>query len=90
VDQASEWTDQKQMQFENHKELMPWFSVYHPSLISKAVVWFIHNEWKYKNKPILVVLDPEGRVACPVFFPVKRNTINFFPSTRSQYFFANY
>jgi hypothetical protein len=65
VDQTSEWTDQKQMQFEHLRESMPWYSVYHPSLISKAVVWFIQSEWKYKNKPILVVLDPLGRVACP-------------------------
>ncbi|KAJ1395696.1 Sieve element occlusion, N-terminal [Sesbania bispinosa] len=65
VDHNSEWTDQKQRQFESLRESMPWYSVYHPSLIGKAVIWFIHSEWKYKNKPILVVLDPQGRVACP-------------------------
>lgn len=63
--QSSEWTDQKQRQFENLKESMPWYSVYHPSLISKAVIWFVQREWKYKNKPILVVLDPQGKVASP-------------------------
>lgn len=65
VDQTSEWTDQKQIQFESLRDSMPWYSVYHPSLISKAVIWFIQSEWKYKNKPILVVLDAQGRVACP-------------------------
>ncbi|XP_058739429.1 protein SIEVE ELEMENT OCCLUSION B-like [Vicia villosa] len=65
VDQTSEWTDQKQIQFENLRDSMTWYSVYDPSSISKAVVWFIQSEWKYKNKPILVVLDAQGRVACP-------------------------
>ncbi|MED6198858.1 hypothetical protein PIB30_070549 [Stylosanthes scabra] len=63
--QESEWTQQKQRQFEDLQLTMPWFSVYHPSAISKPVTWFIQSEWKYKNKPILVVLDPQGRVACP-------------------------
>ncbi|XP_054801925.1 protein SIEVE ELEMENT OCCLUSION B isoform X1 [Prosopis cineraria] len=58
-------TEQQQTQFENLRETMPWYSVYHPSLISKAVLMFVRNEWKYKNKPILVVLDPQGKVACP-------------------------
>ncbi|XP_061341850.1 protein SIEVE ELEMENT OCCLUSION B [Gastrolobium bilobum] len=65
MDQSSEWTEAKQRVFESLQETTPWFSVYHPSLISKAVTWFIQREWKYKNKPIIVVLDPYGRVACP-------------------------
>ncbi|XLR28253.1 hypothetical protein S83_056153 [Arachis hypogaea] len=60
-----ESTQRKQRQFEELQLTMPWFSVYHPSVISKPVIWFIQREWKYKNKPILVVLDPQGRVACP-------------------------
>ncbi|XP_057720599.1 protein SIEVE ELEMENT OCCLUSION B-like [Arachis stenosperma] len=60
-----ESTQRKQRQFEELQLTMPWFSVYHPSAISKPVIWFIQREWKYKNKPILVVLDPQGRVACP-------------------------
>lgn len=65
VNQSSEWTDQNQRKFEELRENMPWYSVYHPSLIGKAVIWFVQSEWKYKNKAILVVLDPQGRVACP-------------------------
>ena len=63
--QNTEWTDPMQRQFDSLQATMPWFSVYHPTLISKPVIWFIQREWKYKNKPILVVLDPQGRVACP-------------------------
>lgn len=58
-------TEQQQRQFESLRDTMPWYSVNHPSLISKAVMLFIRTEWKFKNKPILVVLDPQGRVACP-------------------------
>lgn len=62
---SDQMTEQQQRQFENLRDTMPWYSVYHPSLISKAVLMFVRNEWKYKNKPILVVLDPQGKVACP-------------------------
>ncbi|KAG5099179.1 hypothetical protein JHK82_044231 [Glycine max] len=65
VDPNSEWIEPKQKQFEILQESMSWYSVYHPSLIGKPVIWFIQREWKYKNKPILVVLDPQGRVSCP-------------------------
>jgi len=65
VDPNSERIELKKKQFESLQENMPWYSVYHPSLIGKPVIWFIQSEWKYKNKPILVVLDPQGRVSCP-------------------------
>lgn len=65
VDPNSEWTELKKKQFESVQENMSWYSVHHPSLIGKPVIWFIQSEWKYKNKPILVVLDPQGRVSCP-------------------------
>lgn len=68
VDPNSEWKDPRQKQFESLQENMSWYSVFHPSLIGKPVIWFIQSEWKYKNKPILVVLDPQGRVSCPNAF----------------------
>ncbi|KAI4350603.1 hypothetical protein L6164_005048 [Bauhinia variegata] len=64
--QNNEWNGSMQRQFERLQSTMPWYSVYHPSLIAKPVNWFVQKEWKYKNKPILVVLDPyQGRVVCP-------------------------
>ncbi|KAF7845123.1 protein SIEVE ELEMENT OCCLUSION B [Senna tora] len=62
---SEQMTEQQERQFEKLRDTMPWYSVNHPSLISKAVVRFIRTEWKYKNKPSLVVLDPQGMVACP-------------------------
>lgn len=57
--------EQLEVLFDTLKEDMPWYTVHHPSLIDKAVVRFIRNDWHFKNKPILVVLDPLGRVANP-------------------------
>ncbi|KAL3611996.1 hypothetical protein D5086_003016 [Populus alba] len=51
--------------FESMQSSMPWFTVYHPSLIEKAVIRFIKEVWHFRNKPILVVLDPQGKVVCP-------------------------
>ncbi|XP_050270978.1 protein SIEVE ELEMENT OCCLUSION B-like [Quercus robur] len=58
-------TDAKQRHFEELQNPMTWYSVYHPSIISKASVKFIREEWNFRNKPILVVLDPQGRVVSP-------------------------
>uniref|UniRef100_A0A7N0U8I1 Sieve element occlusion n=1 Tax=Kalanchoe fedtschenkoi TaxID=63787 RepID=A0A7N0U8I1_KALFE len=65
VDQNSPWTEAKQKQFELLQASMPWYTVHHPSLIDKAVVQFVKDVWSFGKKPILVVLDPQGRVACP-------------------------
>ncbi|CAJ1786350.1 unnamed protein product [Sphenostylis stenocarpa] len=63
VDTYSKSIEPKLKQFGNVRESMPWYSVYHPSLIVNQVISFIQREWKYKTKPILVVLDPLGRVS---------------------------
>ncbi|XAR51937.1 hypothetical protein NMG60_11006745 [Bertholletia excelsa] len=65
VDRSIEWTEQMQTQFENLRSTMPWYSVYHPSLIDKAVVRFVKERWHFRKKPILVVLDPQGKVVSP-------------------------
>jgi hypothetical protein len=48
--------------FESLQSTMPWYTVQHPSLIGKAVVKFVKEKWHLRNKPILVVLDPLGKV----------------------------
>ncbi|KAJ0007688.1 hypothetical protein Pint_28818 [Pistacia integerrima] len=42
--------------------VMPWYSVYHPSMIDPAVIMYIQEVWHFKKKPIVVVLDPRGKV----------------------------
>lgn len=65
VDPNMPWTDNKQKQFQSLQPAMPWYTVYHPSLIDRAVIQFIKEEWQFGKKPILVVLDPHGKVVCP-------------------------
>ncbi|KAF2316543.1 hypothetical protein GH714_041884 [Hevea brasiliensis] len=64
VDRTS-WNDSIQKKFEALQATMPWYSVHHPLIIEKVVIRFIKEVWHFRNKPILVVLDPQGRVVCP-------------------------
>ena len=65
VDPSVQWTDQMQKQFEELQSTMPWYSVHHPSLIDRVVIKFVKERWHFRNKPILVVLDPQGRELSP-------------------------
>ncbi|KAH8519293.1 hypothetical protein H0E87_000907, partial [Populus deltoides] len=58
-------SDAMKEKFESMQSSMPWYTVYHPSLIEKAVIKFIKEVWHFRNKPILVVLDPQGKVVSP-------------------------
>ncbi|KAI9402861.1 hypothetical protein POPTR_001G340500v4 [Populus trichocarpa] len=58
-------SDAMKEKFESMQSSMPWYTVYHPSLIEKAVIRFIKEVWHFRNKPILVVLDPQGKVVSP-------------------------
>lgn len=62
---VGQWNDPMQKQFESLQSTMPWYTVYHPSLIDQAVIRFIKEIWHFRNKPILVVLDPQGKVVSP-------------------------
>ena len=65
VDHSVRWSDPMKDRFESIQSAMPWFTVYHPSLIEMAVIRFIKEVWHFRNRPILVVLDPQGKVVCP-------------------------
>ncbi|KAG5534790.1 hypothetical protein RHGRI_022787 [Rhododendron griersonianum] len=62
---VQQWTDPMQKQFESLQSTMPWYTVHHPSQIDRAVIRFVKERWHFRNKPILVVLDPQGRVVSP-------------------------
>ncbi|KAM7266857.1 hypothetical protein ACFE04_009023 [Oxalis oulophora] len=62
---ATPWTDAKQKQFEMLQSNMPWYTVHHPSQIDQPVIKFTKAVWHFTKKPILVVLDPQARVASP-------------------------
>ncbi|KAK6928414.1 Sieve element occlusion, N-terminal [Dillenia turbinata] len=65
VDHNISWSDSMQQGFESLQSTMPWYSVHHPSLIDKEVIKFVKDVWNFRNKPILVVIDPQGRVVNP-------------------------
>ncbi|XVE67808.1 hypothetical protein DITRI_Ditri09bG0018300 [Diplodiscus trichospermus] len=51
--------------FDNLNAIMTWYTLHHPSVLDGAVFKFIKEVWHFEKKPILVVLDPQGRIACP-------------------------
>ena len=65
VDRSVVWTNEMQDRFETLQATMPWYSVYTPKLIHRPVIRFIKEVWHFRNKPILVVLDPQGKVVSP-------------------------
>ncbi|KAJ6313487.1 hypothetical protein OIU77_014894 [Salix suchowensis] len=65
VDRSSPWNELKEKQFDDFQRVMPWYSVYHPSLLDVAVIRYIKEVWHFNKKPLLVVLDQQGKVVNP-------------------------
>ncbi|KAJ0075372.1 hypothetical protein Patl1_33339 [Pistacia atlantica] len=55
VDRSTPWSEAKQDQFENRQSKMPWYSVYHPLMIDKAVIMYIQEVWQFIKNPIIVI-----------------------------------
>ncbi|PPR91668.1 hypothetical protein GOBAR_AA29014 [Gossypium barbadense] len=55
-------SEETRTRFEALRSSMPWYSVEDPLLIEKPVLRFIKEIWHFRTKPILVVLDPRGKV----------------------------
>lgn len=62
VDKAKPWTQVKKNKFERLQSMMPWYSLYDPSLLEPATIRYIKEVWLFNAKPITVVLDPQGKV----------------------------
>lgn len=62
VDRSTPWTQRKKEKFEKYQLSMPWYSVYHHSMIEPAFIKYIKEMWHFKGKPIIVVLDHQGKV----------------------------
>ncbi|KAK7312032.1 hypothetical protein RJT34_10579 [Clitoria ternatea] len=56
------WTDVEESSFNFLSDLLPWHAVRKPRLISSAVVKYIREQWNYKDEPIMVTLDSNGKV----------------------------
>nr|XP_043623609.1 protein SIEVE ELEMENT OCCLUSION B-like [Erigeron canadensis] len=59
---TTESKDGEQIKFEALRNMMPWYCVANPSSIEPAGIKYIKEVWHFKNKPLLVVMDPQGRI----------------------------
>lgn len=62
VDSLQIQTEATKRQLQFCQEYVPWYSVRQPSFISKPVKRLIKEKFHYRNRQILVVMDPLGRV----------------------------
>ncbi|MFS7964157.1 putative sieve element occlusion [Helianthus anomalus] len=65
VDNLMAWNDSHQHKLEQLQSMMTWHMLHHPTLLEPAVIKYIKQVWHFEKKPILVSLDPQGRVASP-------------------------
>ncbi|ERN10515.1 protein SIEVE ELEMENT OCCLUSION B [Amborella trichopoda] len=65
VDRTAPWNEAKETAFNHLANQMPWFSLHHPSSLEPAVWRYIKEVWHFEKKPILVVLDHQGKIVCP-------------------------
>ncbi|KAL5829285.1 hypothetical protein ACOSQ3_018753 [Xanthoceras sorbifolium] len=62
VDRTTPWTEAKQQQFESLQNMMSWYSIHHPSMVDPAVIRYVKEFWHFNKRPVLVVLDLQGKV----------------------------
>ncbi|KAL0438026.1 UNVERIFIED_CONTAM: protein SIEVE ELEMENT OCCLUSION B [Sesamum latifolium] len=63
VDSVQIQTEVTKRQLAICQEYVPWYSVRQPSFISEPVKRFIKEKFHYRNRQILVVMDPQGKVS---------------------------
>ncbi|CAA2995441.1 Hypothetical predicted protein [Olea europaea subsp. europaea] len=63
VDHATSMGPTQDRQFLDLRSSMPWYSVDHPSLVNPVAIRYAREIWNFSHMPMLVVLDPQGRVA---------------------------
>lgn len=56
------WTNRKYRQFESLRDQMEWLSVNRPSEIASQVIRYFRERCNFVKKPILVVMDTEGKI----------------------------
>ncbi|XP_076907068.1 protein SIEVE ELEMENT OCCLUSION B-like [Bidens hawaiensis] len=62
VDNLTAWNDLSQHKLEQLQSMMTWHMLHHPSMLEPAVIKYIKQVWHFEKKPILVPLDPQGKV----------------------------
>lgn len=63
IDKSVQWTEAHQQKFEQLQSMMSWYTLHHPTIMEPAAIRYIKEVWKFAKRMILVVLDPQGKVA---------------------------
>lgn len=80
---VEEWNDQLRKKFEILKSKMPWYVVEHFG----SVAWYkyIREEWHFRKKPMVVVLNPQGKVLnTDAFHLIQVQGMKAFPFTATS------
>lgn len=56
---------QQKHRFDQVQTRMPWYTLHDPALLEPAVARYIKEVWHYTKKPIIVALDPQGKLVSP-------------------------
>ncbi|KAM0988720.1 hypothetical protein ACFX13_012866 [Malus domestica] len=76
------WTDDRRKKFESLRNKMPWYTVQISAPV--AGIRFIKEEWSFKGKPTLVVMNPQGKVEHPnALHMIRVWGVNAFPFTKA-------
>lgn len=63
VEKTTLQDEQHEYRFEELQSKMPWYTLNHPRLLEPAVAEYIKRVWGFSKKPILVAIDPQGKLA---------------------------
>ena len=60
---SNSWTDAEKKSFRILSHSLPWYSIRQPWSLNSALVTFIKQVWNYREDPLMVVLDSQGKVS---------------------------
>ena len=79
---VEQWTDELRKKFDVLKNKMPWYTVQYSGTI--AGLKFIKEEWNFKGKPQLVVMNAQGKVEhSNAFHMIRLWGVKAFPFTET-------
>uniref|UniRef100_A0A7N0T1L1 Sieve element occlusion C-terminal domain-containing protein n=1 Tax=Kalanchoe fedtschenkoi TaxID=63787 RepID=A0A7N0T1L1_KALFE len=62
---SGQWTTSSEEKYTKLLRMMSWHMVEHPKIFSEKTKKFIRQVWKFKRRPIVVVIDKNGDVVFP-------------------------
>ncbi|CAM8894615.1 unnamed protein product [Rhodiola kirilowii] len=59
------WIASLEGQYTKLLQMMPWLTIKDPNVMNERTKKIISDVWKFQKKPIIVVINNDGRVVCP-------------------------